>query len=263
LGGNAGPNLTWNGTNGNGQYVQNGLYYLQITSTNGFGQVTSVTDPVNVLGSTAGGALMVYNSAGEVVAALDISGLPAQPVGMSLDLPAGKNGVTGSTNPKAVSPTGGVTVLLTLANGQTVPEYWDGLSSAGQPLQSGIYTLDLTQPVAGSNTVVKSLPVTILGSVDQSAQAMAGSATVVPNPVQSSGGVFTVQYQGNGQDSAFGELYNLMGERVGQAGQGPIAGTGVLVFSGKWSGGIYLLDFEVRDGSAPLARRVLKVAIIK
>jgi len=262
LGGTA-NNLSWSGTNNNGQYVDNGVYYVVLSSTNAFGQVTSVTDTVSVVGAGSTTGLVIYNSAGEAVDTLDITGLNSQVVGMSLELPSGHNGIVVSPNPKALSPTGGVTVLLDLADGSQVPEYWNGLSSSGQPVQPGTYMMQLSQVQPGSSVLVKGLTVTVLGTTNQSAQGMAESALVVPNPVKSSsGGGVSVAYTSDGVDAAAGVLYDLAGERVAVASN-PAASSGPLNFSARLSDGIYLVDFEVRDNSVVLARRVLRVAVVK
>lgn len=263
LGTNAGAVLTWGGTNQEGQPVQNGTYYLKMSTTNAFGIVTTTTDPVPVIGAPPLASLEIFNSAGEVVDTLNLPNLAAQPVNLSLLLPAGKNGVVASENPKAVSPSGGVTLVLTLANGQKATEYWDGLSAAGQPLASGNYVVVLSQAEAGSTDLVKTVTLTLLGTQDQSGQAMAESAYVVPNPVRMEGGAFSVEFQGNGVDSAVGELFDLAGERVALAEASPASGRETLYFSARLSGGMYLLDFEVRNSSAALARSVLKVAVVR
>jgi hypothetical protein len=209
--------------------------------------------------SAAGSATLgIYNSAGELVDNLSgqIAALSSQPTGMSL--PAGQNGVVASTDPSQ----GGLKITLTLADGLTTSVFWDGMSSQGQPLQSGNYLVTLSETSGGSNEVLKTSPVVLLATKDLSANGMANSALVVPNPV--AGNWFDVQYQpgsaGAGTYTAVGMLYDLAGQRVALATDD---GSGTLHFSGDWSSGIYLLDFEVHSGrSGSLARKVLKVAIV-
>ena len=57
-------------------------------------------------------------------------------------------------------------------------------------------------------------------------------------------------------------LEKLPGERVAEA-TSPAGSSGPLTLNPKLSDGIYMLDFEVRDNSVVLARRVLKVAVVK
>jgi flagellar hook assembly protein FlgD len=260
LGGNA-SDLVWYGTNQNGQAVQGGIYYVKLCSIDVFGIVTCQVYTVNVEPPVSAPTLQIYNSAGEVVDTLNVSNLSAAPV--NLALPSGQGGVIPSTNPKALTPTGGVTINVVLQNGTTVPVYWDGLSAAGQPLDSGTYMVQLTSNLPGSQSLVKTLPVTLLNGTNKSVQNMAQSAIVVPNPVIAGSSGFTVQYEGDGVDSAVGKLYDLAGERVAQATREPVSGPAVLHFSAKLSGGIYVLEFEVADSNVALARHVMKVAVVK
>jgi flagellar hook assembly protein FlgD len=259
LGGSAGPDLIWGGTNNGGQSVESGAYFVQISSTNSLGQTVTENKPVTVVSAAGSATLGIYNSAGELVDNLSgqLSGLSSQPTGMSL--PAGQNGVVASTTPGE----GGLKINLTLADGQTTTVFWDGMSSQGQPLQSGNYLVTLSQTSGGSSEILKTSPIVLIATKDESANGMANSALVVPNPV--AGNWFDVQYQpgsaGAGAYTAVGMLYDLAGQRVAEATDD---GSGTLRFSGDWSSGIYLLDFEVHNGSSgTLARRVLKVAIVR
>jgi hypothetical protein len=260
LGGNA-ADLVWTGTNQNGQPVVGGIYYVKLCSTDVFGTVTCQVYTVNVTPSSLAPTLNIYNSAGEVVDSLNVANLAAAPV--NLQIQGGDSSFVSSPNPKALTPTGGVTIDVVLQNGAKVPVYWSGQSATGQPLAPGVYLVQLTNSQAGAESLVKTLPVTMLSSPNLSVQTMAASALVVPNPVQATASGFSVQYVGDGVDSAVGVLYDLAGERVAQASQEPVSGPGVLHFSAKLSGGIYVLDFEVADNKVALARHVLKVAIVK
>jgi len=257
LGGSAGSNLVWNGTNNGGQAVASGSYYVQISSVNSFGQVQSQDMTVSVVSAAGSATLAVYNSAGELVDNLSgqLATAGAEPTGMSL--PVGQNGVVASTGPGK----GGLTITVTLADGTTTQAFWDGRSTQGQSLQSGNYLVTLSLSVAGSNEVLKTVPVVLLATTNESASGMANSALVAPNPVD--GSWFEVHYQAptSGTYTAVGVLYDLSGQRVAQATDD---GSGTLRFSGDWSSGIYLLDFEVRNGGqGALARRILKVAMVR
>jgi len=259
LGGNAGANLVWAGTNDDGQAVASGSYYVQISTVNTFGQAQTQDKTVSVVSAGGPVTLGVYNSAGELVCNLtsDLAGLVSEPTGMSL--PVGQNAVVASTGPGK----GGLNINLTLANGNATTVFWNGLSSQGQPLQSGNYLLTLSQTQTGSNEVMKTETIVVLAVKDESANGMANSAMVVPNPVAE--GRFEVRYQtgslGIGTFTAVGRLYDLDGHRVAEATD---HGSGTLRYSGDWGPGIYLLDFEVHNGdSGVLARRILKVAVVR
>ncbi|HTB22929.1 MAG TPA: hypothetical protein VK914_09500 [bacterium] len=263
LDGQAGSDLIWNATNNGGQSVAAGVYTVQVATTNPFGQVQTQTKMVAVTAGAGPVSLGIFNSAGELVANLsaEMAGQDSEPVSMSLAPPDGQagNGVVAVSGAAAGSGSGGLIIKITFANGDTKTVLWDGLGTQGQPLQPGNYLATLYQAEPGSDTVVKSQPFVLLGAADGSANSMAQSAIVVPNPVD--GDWFTVQFQPDATDSAAARLYTLDG---GVAAEGASNGPGSLRLSGDWSGGVYLLDFEVHGGpGGTLARRVLKVAIVR
>ncbi|HTB22001.1 MAG TPA: T9SS type A sorting domain-containing protein [bacterium] len=258
LDGNAGSNLEWNANNNSGQSVQSGVYTVVITSKNSFGQIQTQTKAVSVLAVGGQATLNIYNSAGELVANLSgaLANDTSAPISMSLELPSGQNGMVASTNPNSKQ---GLVIKLTFADGNTLDVPWTGLNSQGQPLQPGNYLATLSMAEPGASKVVQTQPFVLLNAPDFGAAGMAQSAVAAPNPVQ--GGSFTVQYQPDGVDSAVATLYDLAGQLVCV---GMSSGPNTLSFSGKWSAGVYLLDFEVRDGgSGILARKVIKVAVVR
>jgi flagellar hook assembly protein FlgD len=256
--GTPGGDLLWNGSNQGGQWVSNGVYYVKVSSIDPFGNVTTTTESVNVIGVENQESIEIFNSAGEVVRKFDLSGVTSTVQNMSLDLPAGQSAVSASTNPSTGAITGGVNLTLTLANGASRPFFWDGMGNGGAPLQSGSYLIELVRTEPGQTSTIKTLALTLLQSKDSSAQQMASSAQVGPNPVLK-GGAVKVKYHPNGLNWVQVRLYSESGELIAQAAD---SGTGTLVLGSGYSGGIYLLDFEVRSGDGVLARRILKVAIV-
>ncbi|HTB22516.1 MAG TPA: T9SS type A sorting domain-containing protein [bacterium] len=255
LGGNAGNELIWNAANNGGQAVASGTYYIQITTTNNFGQVQTQSTTVSIVSTAGMASLAIFNSAGELVANLSesLSNESSLPVGMSLLLPPGKaNAVISSPN----SPSPALTITVTLADGSTTPVLWNGLSAQGQPLQPGNYVVTLAQAEPGSSMIIKSLAFALLDVKSGAASSMADSAQVLPNPV--AGNAFTVKYQSDGTDMAVATMYNLDGQRVAEGADA----SGNLQMSGSWSAGVYLLDFEVHQGSGVLARHWIKVAVV-
>jgi hypothetical protein len=155
---------------------------------------------------------------------------------------------------------GGVNLTLTLTNGGSQNLFWDGLSSNGDALQSGTYMIELVRTEPGQTATVKSVTITLLEAKDGSAQAVAASAWVGPNPAQS-GSPILVHYNPGSQAWAQGKLFDLAGELVEESGD---AGrTGQIKFSRRLAPGIYLVDFEVRRDEYILARRALKAAVVK
>jgi len=252
-----GGDPVWNGSNQGGQWVANGVYYLKVSSADPFGITTTITVPVDVLGVENRQSVQVFNSAGEVVRAFDLSAYPAVQ-SISMSLPLGQAVVPASVDPATGRPCGGLTLTLALANGRSLPLVWDGLGGGGAPLQAGTYMIELVSGESGAADAVKALSVALLQPKDSTAQAVAASAKVAPNPAPN-GGAVVLRYTPNTRDWVLAKLYNQSGELVGQAVE---TRSGTLGFAPAGSGGIYLVDFEVCQGSVVVARRLLKAAVL-
>ena len=255
----AGGDMVWNGSNQAGQWVNNGIYYIKVSCTDPFGDVTTVTKPVNVLGPGLRESVVVFNSAGEVVRKFTLSGLSATVQSISLNLASGQGAVAASVDPVTGAINGGVPMTLTLTNGSTAPLFWDGLGAGGAPLQAGTYLVELVRSESGQSSTVKTLAVSLLQVKDGTAQNTAASAKVAPNPV-AAGEPVSVRYTPSKQNWARGRLYNADGELVAEAVD--LAGSGALTFGKGCSSGVYLVSFEVCEGQAVMARRVLKAAVV-
>src|SRR5581483_7079004 len=110
----------WDGTNQSGDPVDNGVYHLQVSSTDTFGVVTNVSQLVTVSRSIAKIQINIYNEAGEVIRHLyayadNPSNLQMGNVALSSSMLA----------PTASTVTNGTNqVVMTFPNGFTLS--WDG-----------------------------------------------------------------------------------------------------------------------------------------
>jgi hypothetical protein len=247
----------WNGSNQGGQWVANGVYYVKVSSTDPFGNTTTVTTPVNVVGVENQELVEVFNSAGEVVRKFNLNSLTSTV--QDISLPAGQSIVAASVDPSTGTTSGGAQLSLSLANGGTGSLYWDGLGDGGAPLQSGSYLVELVRTQPGSTTTIKTLSVSLLQPKNSTAESVAASAKVGPNPVLK-GGDIVVGYKPSLAVWVRARLYNDSGELIAQAVD--MAGSGRLNLGSGFSSGIYLLDFEVCRGEAVVARRVIKAAVV-
>lgn len=250
--------LHWDGENDNGQWVSNGTYYLQMSSTNTFGTVETVSVAVQVVGAGRLASVEIYNSAGELVRVLSLSSLS----GLPTDISAQTSAFSTEVDPVTGQPQGGLRMDVKLNNSSQQPVVWDGLSDRGQPLASGTYIVKLAYNEAGQRTEIKTLAVTLLAGADSPAKAAVASAFLLPNPQRASSGrplalVFTPSAQGQGALRA----YDLAGELVAEAVDTGNAGR--IEVPGKLSSGVYLIEFEIRQGTAVLARRTLKAAVVR
>ena len=250
--------LHWDGSNANGQWVSNGMYYLQTTTTDSFGAVNTVAESLAVVGAPKKASLEIYNSAGELVRTLSVSGLAALPT----DLQVEDNAFFGGSGADGQSAQAGLRVDLKVGQTGSQQVLWDGLNDQGAPVSSGTYVIKLAYNEAGQRTVIKSVSVSLLQNPDSPAQAAVASAILGPNPWQPGSGVpLKLFYTPSPQGHAGVRVYNLAGELVAQAADpGDTGCIGLPVFGAE---GIYLVDFEVRSGNAVLARRVLKAALVR
>ena len=253
-----GGGLTWQGANDDGQWVGNGIYYLQETSTDSFGNLKTVTVPISVISTASQASLEVYNSAGELVKTIPVNNL----AGLPTDLTLQSTTFAVSTDPATGQASGGLSMNLKLSNTSTQPVLWDGTSNQGAPVSSGTYIIKLTYSQAGQLMVVKTVSVTLLQGPDLSTKSALAGAVVAPNPFNASSGqqlqlFYTVPVQGYGAV----RVYDLAGELVSQA-QDPDK-TGRIILKAGPAGGVYLLELEIRQGAAVLGKRVLKVAVLR
>jgi hypothetical protein len=195
-----------------------------------------------------------------VVRKFDLSSLSSTAQNLTVNMAPGQSAVAATTNPNTGAITGGVNMTLTMANGGNQTLYWDGLSSNGQALQSGTYLIELVRSETGQSSTVKTVAVSLLQSKDLSAEDVAASAKAAPDPVLKGESV-EVHYKPTAQDWAVARLYSQNGELVGQCSD--LNGSGILTFGRGVSGGIYVVDFEVHRNEAILARRILKVAVVR
>ncbi|HVZ81242.1 MAG TPA: hypothetical protein VHE12_10685, partial [bacterium] len=134
----AGQTLTaWDATNQKGDPVVNGIYHLQVSSTDQYGVVTNVSQLVTVSRGIAKIQVNVYNEAGEVIrhlyALVDDPG----------NAPLGNVLLSGSLlAPEPGTPTAGgnASVTLTLNGTQLV---WDGRGDSGAMVTNGAYQIEV------------------------------------------------------------------------------------------------------------------------
>lgn len=251
------PDLFWYGQNDGGQAVQNGVYYLKISSQDPFGTVTSRSLAVTVLTGGQVYMLVVYNSAGEVVRSFNLGGLASQPVDVAVQGTGGGGTLVSGVDASSGAPLGGVQLRVTLANGSVTLVAFDGLNDLGQPLASGSYMLELQSRSAGQASTVKVLVLTVLKGGGGGGLT---SALVAPNPVPAQGPV-QVHYLPRPGVRVRGRLYDLAGEWVDSAADA--GGSGWLIFRRSMAGGAYMVVLTADRGGAVLERRVLKAAILR
>jgi hypothetical protein len=227
--------LVWDQRNDGGQAVAGGTYHLKMEATDSWGQTSAYTRAVQVLAQPSGASLVLYNSAGEAVRHYDAAGLGLDPVDLGrID---GRN------------------VELKDRHGGLGWFELDGLSDAGQPLKGGSYQLVLHwADSSGDHTVARPI-VVVPAPMDD----LLRGAGLEANPVPAGQALVLRHRPCACQVTA--RLYTLAGEL---AGQGSGSGDGRLELGlSRASGGVYLIGLEARAEGQPVARRVIKAAVLR
>jgi flagellar hook assembly protein FlgD len=244
--------LSWGATNDNGQVVGGGTYTMKIDYQDPFGQVTSFTQSISVTPGSSWAQVNVFNSAGELVYSLPYPAGSGSP--QALDL---ANTVMAAAYDSAGNGLGAIQGMVKMAGGPDQAFAWDGRGSNGQPVASGVYTLQL---VSGSahGTIIDSRQISIVKAPDGSI----GDVKLGPDPAGPNDQALKVQYPPAQLWDANAALYDQAGERV-ELAQDP-SHSGVLALSlGHCSGGLYLVELMGRRPSGAAYRRLFKAAVLR
>jgi hypothetical protein len=246
----------WAQDNNTGQRVAGGIYYVTLALTDPYGSTRTQTIAVQVLPAAQDASLEVYNSAGELVRKIDVTGLSGEPSDLLLS-----DGEAFVGAPQAAGPNDGLRLDLKVG-AATQALYWDGKNGTGRPANPGAYIVKLVYGAPGQRVTVKTLSVTLLQGPEDAAQAAAASAVFAPNPVCPCAASVELRYNALPGASGSLRLYNLAGELIARGTDD--GGTGRIVLPLKVSGGIYVADFGIDSpGGARLARRALKLAVVR
>ena len=247
---------TWNGMNQNGTPVSNGIYYLNVTSTDPYGSVTNVAQTVTVNRSIAQVVVDIYNEAGEVVKHLysyadDTGNAPLGQVGLS----------TGMIAPRVGTPTpGGDNAVTITFNGTSL--VWDGTNDSGAIVTNGVYLVDVnwTDGSGGQQVVSKSVlvqrgnsPVTN-GTVFAAPNILKGVNTTIieVNPTSANTNMTLTM-----------SLYDVAGELVKKPVTGQTGMNEVDLNASGLASGLYLVVVDLRDINGKFIQRQTTKIIIQ
>ena len=238
---------TWDGTNGAGQPVGNGTYYIKIDNVDSFGSETSVNQVVTVIRPDPSVTLLVYNSAGEVVRHLTVTGSSGGSVtGAQLSSSVLNPGTDPSTGaPQAVA--------VVFSDGSSA--VWDGRSDSGTYVGDGPYTLEINSTDSqGAQTHIH-LSVSVLADGPALTQArIPPNVLTIANPI--------AWVEGPPGTTIRVTVYDLAGEKVSSVQGAAGAGNAQWDSSGL-SSGLYLALVETGDSQGVWNRSVLKLLIQK
>jgi hypothetical protein len=250
--------VLWLATNNDGQPVDGGIYTIKAEITDNFGQVSTLQKTVQVISVAPRSELIIYNSAGEVVAR---PSLPPSSTGRrytNVKMEADSYAPEYDANGAVLEP-----LLFTLVDetGAEEPYYWDGRNALGVPVASGSYTAQLIYSPSGagaSGVVIESKGFVVLrheetGSLEG---LMAG-----PNPAQR-GAPIRIKYPVSPYYVATARVFNMAGELVGQ-GEDPGGSGWIVLRTDNLASGVYIVKVANQRGGATVSQRILKVAVIR
>jgi hypothetical protein len=252
--------LIWAGDNDQTQEVTSGTYYFKIEVVDFVGKVTAYIQPVSVLEPRSPSIIRIYNTAGEIV--YEAYNTLAQDI---VDFYPATPNFAPNYDPATGQALNLLNVTYRLEDGSlyTPSVGWDGRNSRGQPVDSGVYSIQLVREVAGSNaSEITIRKVTVLQSNTKlvSSEVIPAQNPVVPG---ADGSVnLDLRYPVPPRGTAFASVYNIAGELVAQGYD--LGGYGQLkVPMENVSAGVYVVEFSIREGSAILMRTIIKVAVVR
>lgn len=234
---------TWNGTNGAGQPVSNGVYFIRVDSVDSLGNVVSVGQAVTVSRTYQTVLVEILNEAGEVVDTL-----------YSADGQAPVTSVQLSSSLLKLGPPGQGPLTIGMNNGVTLT--WNGTGAGGAPLTSGVYYLEIF-PANGTGTApVITEILTVVDSGGTGAGVLA-----CPNIWKPGDPPVTFDCFSSQPLTLKVRLYDLAGERITTFTGG--AGTSQAVYDpNTLASGVYIALVESWDMSGTLtARQTLKIEV--
>jgi hypothetical protein len=249
---NGGSSVFWDGYNEGGQAVDNGMYTFKLEVTDQFGKTSTFDRQISMVKTGGDNSLVIYNSAGEVVAEVPLTGLPGELVDFSTETSSFALAFDSATG----QPRGRLLFYFKTADGSSRTWTWDGKTGLRQPLKSGSYLIRLvtSSPSGGVSVATRAIVVISTGS-DAAPQATA----MAPNPAADT---VNILYKPLPNAQAVAEVFTLAGERVCMGADGSRSGVMTLDIS-KLAPGIYLVNFTMTEGRGILSRRLMKLAVIK
>ena len=246
---------SWDGTNGSGDLVTNGNYYVKVDNIDTYGVVKSTTKEVAVNRAIYQATINIYNESGEVMRHLYVymdDPVPGGVLSMQLS--------TAVIKPSLESQGGTPSeVAVILSNGTTM--VWDGKSDAGSYVISGQYFIEVhtVDGQGAQSTVVREVSV-----LDSDAGRGIERIVASPNLLNAANGyVATFKTKTAIPLTLKASIYTLAGELVGSI-QG-LAGTSQVIWdaTGVVSGMYLAVVEQVDEKGGLLSKQTQKIAVIR
>ncbi len=244
---------SWTGQNQGGDPVSNGVYYVQVTSTDPYGVVTNVSQTVTVSRAIAQIQVDIYNEAGEVVKHLysyadDPGNAPLGQVQLS----------TGMIAPRVGTPVpGGNNSVTVMFNGTSV--VWDGTSDVGAVVTNGDYLIEVhwTDGKGGEEVVSKGVIVERGNS-----PVTNGNVYAAPNILKGVSST-TVMVNSTTAMTLTVSLYDTAGELVKRPVTGESGTNQVSLDASGLASGLYLAVVDLTDVNGHLIQKQTTKIVVR
>lgn len=231
---------TWDGTNGLGDPVSNGVYHIKIDNVGSTGSVNSVTQDAVVSRSLSQVVINIYNEAGEIVRHL---------YGVLDD--STYNLITGITLSSTVinphSPVTGVPSVVSISSSTgSLLSNWDGRSDSGEIVSNGDYFVEINAVNGKGGQTNISQEVLVQG---QTSNWDNGTVKALPNILTDANPGTDFQVQSTDPLTLTVRVYDLAGEMVARVVGVPGSDSAYWNATGMASG-IYIavVDLNQTDG---------------
>ena len=246
----------WDGKDGSGNPVSNGVYLIKVDNIDPTGTVSSLTRQVTVNRNLASVSAVIYNEAGEAVRHL--AAWVVDPNGASM------SGIAlSSTVLSPGSGAGAPTTLQILIQGSSLPVTlsWDGTNDTGTLVTAGRYLLSVHWDNGEG----------VVGDISRGLQVLDGAGrnnggiSALPNILAVSAGQTRVAFRdGSNPGSTLRvNLYAASGELVSVVDGPPDGGQAFWDASGAASG-LYLAAVDrLADNGGVSHREILKIVVLR
>lgn len=243
---------TWDGTNGNGNPVSNGDYYVKIDNVDPYGVVTTVSKIVTVSRAIAKVEVDIFNEAGEIVRHLygyedDPANISTMDVKFSTNLLQPTNGtpVPGGTN----------VVYITSSTGLNLA--WDGRSDSGAIVTNGHYDIEVhyVDGKGGESAITR-------GIVVQSGNVRTDVVTAQPNVLTGGQTATNLRIASATNYTLKVQLYDVAGELIKKV-SGDTGKNGAYLDLRGLASGLYIAVVELVDANGKFAGRQITKLVIQ
>jgi len=243
----------WDGTTDGGQNVPPGTYYIKIEEVDSFGHTDTLTLQIQVIRTLKQITISIYNSAGELVRSLEGTDLPPGNVKLEMH--------------NVVETGGNNTVIIPIIYGDGDHVIWDGKSSSGAAVSSGVYEVRAEIVNANGITTIAEKTITVL---EVKSDKSMSNLKIYPNPYFAAPDIqavpVTISWNYKSDGKVLIKFYNSAGELVKMKNCGLTDGQSVWdmkMNDGKYiSSGIYVVVIDSISQEGSIQREILKFAII-